>query len=184
MRLSVSVAITAFGLSLGLMAATVPDVEFVGGTTKIIPLNTMGTLDAATTNGLHFRYGRGDFDLPYNRIIRTEIGETPGHHLWKVPVPHLGKGTRLLTVTYKEGESGTGMVTFRAATSTISAINSEIDDQKRAPAVATSTPTKSVDKKATGEDWWGDAYWRTNRNKSKWPGQTSEAQPSGGGGSR
>ncbi len=180
MRLFASIAMAA-GFSLALMAATAPDVEFVGGTTKLIPLNTFGTLDAATASGLHFRYGKSDFDVPYSRIVRTEVGETPGAHLWKVPMPHLGKSTRLLTVTYKEGESGTGMVTFRASTSTISAINSEIDDQRKAPSAAAAS-TKGVDKKATGEEWWGDTYWRTNRNKAKWPnGQTADAQQSGGG---
>lgn len=170
MRLAVLTAFAVFTLSGA-------QVEYVGGSTKSIPLNTSGTLEAMTGSGVHFQYGKSAYDVPYSKIIRTDVGSTEGRRLWKVPVPHLvpAKAPKLLTITYREGETGSGSVTFRAAASTITELADQIELQRKAPKTAA---LKTGGNTATGLDWWGDNYWRTNRNKTKWPSDTEA--PGGG----
>jgi hypothetical protein len=183
----------------------------VSGTVKTIPSNSVGALDTNSPAELRFHYGSSVYALPYQKISNAEIVEPAGHHLWKVPVPKLGKGARLLSITIREGDE-TGMLTFRTSASEANRIAADINEHgKRKNAVKTSdvkpdAPMTSAakrgnkpDKKqaahaksakaktsdveastgkpaAAQEAWWGDRYWKTTRNKDKWPsGQPADA---------
>jgi hypothetical protein len=86
------------------------------------------------------------------------------------------KNPRLLTITYREGEKGSGMLTFRAPASAVAVVRSKIEQQLHNPGPAAVRAGQTAAKSATGEDWWGDSYWRTNRNHSKWPSGDAEVQ--------
>jgi hypothetical protein len=119
---------------------------------------------------LRFRYGKSVFALPYQQITNTQVVEPDGKHLWKVPVPTLGKGSRLLTITFKDGDESR-MLTFKAPAYTVSHLLSTIDDRRQTPKTASVSASASAKASVTEtpEVWWGDRYWRTNRNKAKWP---------------
>src|ERR1700758_4097404 len=106
MRRSVLIsAVLAFVTPSMTLARTSTTVEFVSGNVKSIPANTTGSMDTASPSDLTFHFGKSVFSLPYQTITNTEVTEPTGHHLWRVPVPKLGKNARFLNITYREGES-------------------------------------------------------------------------------
>ena len=147
----------------------------VGGTVKGIPANSVGSLDVTNSSELRFHYGKSVFALPYQQITNTQVVEPDGRHLWKVPVPTLGKGSRLLTITFKDGDASR-MLTFKAPAHTVSQLVSAIDDRRETPKTASASASAKASVTQTPEVWWGDRYWKTNRNKAKWPTPESETQ--------
>jgi len=145
-------------------AGTAKTAEFVSGSEKTIPANTLGSLDVDSSTELRFHYGQAVFALPYQKITGTEVVEPNGRHLWKVKMPPIGKSSRFLTITYKEGETSR-MMTFRAPTNQVSYLVSTIDERR-----------KPKDLAKASDEWWGDKVWRTTRNKSKWPNADGDAQ--------
>src|SRR5947209_19675090 len=86
-------------------AATANTARMVGGTLTSIPENSIGSLDAASPSELRFHYAKSVFTLPYENITNSQVVTPEGRHLWRVPVPTLGKGSRLLTITFHEGDA-------------------------------------------------------------------------------
>jgi hypothetical protein len=151
-------------------AGTVRNAEFVSGTLTTIPANTVGSLDVDNSTELTFHYGQSVFTLPFQNITNTQVVEPNGRHLWKVPVPKLGRSSRFLTITYSEGDKSR-MLTFKASTDDVTDMVGTINQRRKDPKGASAKASK------TEEDWWGDRYWRTNRNKAKWP--NGDADPQG-----
>lgn len=178
MRLSVLIASTIAVLLLlpsGVFAASRTQAEYLGGTSKAIPVNTVGVLETASGKELQFHYGQSVYSVPLEKIVGAEVTGTPGKHIWRVPVPHVvpGKSPRLLTIRYREGETGSGTLTFRGSSA---AVTSLADTLTRPNTAVKATATKT----STGEEWWGDVYWRTTRNKDKWPSASAGDTTAGG----
>ena len=137
-------------------------IEYTGGTVKTIPENSTGMFNFDDPNFLRFNYGGGAFSLPYEQITATEVTRAEAHHiLRKVPVPSLNPGKRKasLALKYKDAAGATGTLNFgltagqaEEACDTIAA--------KKAFAEAASAQQSG--------DWWGDRFWKTNRNKDAW----------------
>lgn len=216
MRRSFLIAAAVFSMvPAATWAGTANTVEFVGGNVKSIPANTTGSLDASGSSELSFHYGKSVLRVPYQSIVHTEVTEPTGMHLWRVPVPKLGKGARFLNISYKDGES-TRMLTFKAPAGNVSELVSTIEQHrnpkpqlsakesnpeakaaskekaskektpkhvaskasksdkksKKSEEIAKAekpAPEKKADIKTDTAEWWGDSYWRTTRNKTKWP---------------
>jgi len=167
------------------LAGTATTAEFVSGTVMSIPAHTTGSLDTGSSTELRFRYGKSVFSLPYTNITHAEVTEPWGKHLWRVPVPKLGKSERFLNISYREG-SDSRMLTFKAPTSAVKGLLSNIKEHREDPrhvtAAAPTTgaappPAKPPSIKTDTVAWWGDRYWRTTRNKAKWPDVPAENAP-------
>jgi hypothetical protein len=142
-------------------------VEYVGGTVKAIPMNSVGFLNVYEPKVLKFNYGQSEYKLPYDQITGTEItkGETK-HVLKKLPVPSLfGRKKETLTISYKDPAGATGTLTFELAAKQASIVQNTIAEQK---AIAQATANQS-------DEWWGDKYWKTNSNRSAWEAKTATA---------
>ena len=142
--------------------------EYVGGSVKSIPMNSIGFLDADNAKALHFSYGQSVYKLPYEQITGTEITKSDTKRvLKKIPVPTFGRRKETLTIRYKDASGATGTLEFDLAHRYALAIQDSIAEQKAAPQSATQS-----------DEWWGDRYWKTNSNKAAWeaPAQTA-AQP-------
>jgi len=174
--LIVLTATVALMTPAAIYAASPNTALLVSGTVKGIPANSVGSLDVTNSAELRFHYGKSVFALPYQQITNTQVVEPDGRHLWKVHVPTLGKGSRLLTITFKDGDASR-MLTFKAPAPTVSHLVSTIDDRRETPKTASPASTSAkASVTQTPELWWGDRYWKTNRNKAKWPAPESEAQ--------
>ncbi len=145
--------------------------EYVGGTVKSIPMNSTGFLDLDDAKVLKFNYGKSVYKLPYEEITGTEItkGETR-HVLKKVPVPSLfGRKKETLTISYKDPAGASGTLTFELTARLASSIQDTIAEQKAMPQAAAAAAANQSD------EWWGDRYWKTNRNKATWEGDSTTA---------
>jgi len=153
--------------------------EFISGSMTSIPAGTSGSLDTSSHTELQFRYHGSVFSVPYQRITDTETVSAGGRHLWKVPVPSLGKSARLLTIAYRTADDSPATITFKAPAPIVSTLVSTIDERK-APEQQPSPLKMREAAKQAEEVWWGNRYWRTLNNKSKWPQLAdSQSAPSG-----
>jgi hypothetical protein len=149
---------------------------YVGGSVKSIPLNLIGTLDVSERGELRFDYGTGTYKLPCNQITSTAVTQDETRHilpkvpvLHKIPVPSLlpGRKKETLTVNYKNAAGASGTLNFELTASQASALLEII-------AIKKATPETSASSQSDG-DWWGDKYWKTNRNRTGWEGGANPA---------
>jgi hypothetical protein len=145
--------------------------EYVGGTVKSIPMNTTGFLNLDDTKVMKFNYGPAAYKLPYEQITGTEVTKGDTRHVLKrVPVPSFfGRKKETLTISYKDAEGVTGKLSFEVSARIASNVQTTIAELKALPEAAAAN---------LSNEWWGDKYWKTVRNKSTWEaGSASTAQP-------
>jgi hypothetical protein len=151
---------------------------YVGGSVKSIPLNLIGTLDVSERGDLRFDYGTGTYKLPCTQITSTATTQDEARrilHRFKVPSIAPGRKKETLTVNYKDAAGVNGTLNFELTAAQASALLETIAIKKAAP------DTAAFGK--NDEDWWGDKYWKTNRNRNEWEGganaasQTAQAVP-------
>jgi hypothetical protein len=143
------------------------EAEYVGGTVKTIPANTTGALNLDDNKDLRFYFGKSTYRLAYDQITSAETLGGEEHH-------GLGKITGLFSrISRKKRE--TLSVIFQDAAGTSGALNFELTAEQATDARATIGQRTRL--AANGEDpeqWWGDKYWKTTRNRGAW---ASERQP-------
>ncbi len=141
-------------------------VSFIEGTSKGIAPHTVGTLVMRENKQMVFRYAKGSVAIPYQSITNAEIGPTrgrdagPSYKVWNAP-KRFGNKTRYLTILYTENGTTNKLVfelADKAATLTVAQI--EIAQGKRQGTVQSTADNDEL--------WWGDKFWRTNRNADKW----------------
>jgi|SRR5947209_7471515 len=151
------------------------DAEYLGGTVKSIPVNTVGTLDLSDSRSLLFRYGRAVYKLAFEDIKSFEISHSNSVRrvLGHVPVPHSPwrKQDAIVNLSFRSEEMPTGTLSFKIAsndlTTTEWTLKSRIEDPNHNSLVA--------DRAKLPESWWGDRYWRTTRNSAGWPSIDAES---------
>ena len=146
-------------------------VEYVGGTVKSIPANSTGTFSFDDAKELRFNYNNTSYSLPYDQVATTDVTKGESHHiLRKIPVPSFSPGKRkeTLTIGYKDASGTAGTLNFELTADQATEACDTIAAKKAA--IAAGVAARSI-------DWWGDKYWKTNRNQSTWETQTA-AQPS------
>jgi len=143
--------------------------EYTSGTVKSIPLNSVGALNADDLKVLRFFYGQTVYRLPYDQITGTEIAKGETHRVMKkFPLPSLfGRSKETLTITFKDASGATGTLSFELAGRYASSIQDSIAELKTLPPSTVANGSN---------DWWGDRYWKTNRNKSTWEEEAASAQ--------
>jgi hypothetical protein len=151
---------------------------YVGGSVKSIPINLIGTLDVNERGELRFDYGTGNYKLPCTEITSTAITQDEARRiLHRIRVPSItpGRKKETLTVNYKDAAGVSGTLNFELTASQASALLETI-------AIKKATPETAVSGRGS-DDWWGDKYWKTTRNRSEWEGganpasQTAQAAP-------
>ena len=149
---------------------------YVGGSVKSIPLNLIGELDVSERGELRFDYGTGTYKLPCTQITSTAITQDEARHLphripvlRRIPVPSLAPGRKkeTLTVNYKDAAGISGTLNFELTASQASALLETIAVKKAIPETAASSQG--------WDDWWGDKYWKTIRNRTEWEGGANPA---------
>lgn len=143
-------------------------IAYVGGTVKSIPADAVGSFDFDDTRDFRFLFSDGFYAIPYEQITKTEVTSSdPTHHiLRKIPAPSFHK-KETLTVSFKDANGTTGNLSFELSQNQAN-IATDTIEAKKAFATAVAIPSN---------DWWGDRYWKTNRNKSDWSTKTASAPP-------
>jgi len=145
-------------------------VQFVTGTTNAIPHNAAGSIDTTDAINLRFCTGDGLFVLPWTKITGTAIAEPETKRVWKMRVPAMHEAERLLTINYRDDDK-TGTLTFRATATMAASLSDKIESQRKAALEAAAMPQRPAEK-----TWWGDSWWRTNRNHAKWQSPDADSQ--------
>ena len=146
-------------------------VEYVGGTVKSIPANSTGAFGFEDAKELRFNYNGASYSLPYEQIATTDVTKGESHHiLRKIPVPSFSPGKRkeTLTIAYKDASGTAGTLNFELTADQATETCDIIAAKKAAIAAGVA---------ARSNDFWGDKYWKTNRNQATWETQTA-SQPS------
>lgn len=148
-------------------------VQYVGGTVKSIPIDSIGTLNLDGTKELRFDYGESNYKLPYEQITGTEITKSETRHiLGKIPVPSSlipGRKKETLSISYKDAAGVPGTLNFELPAREASAVSEIIATKKTAP------PQTAAQNQP--DEWWGDRYWKTLRNQATWEaGATTAAK--------
>ena len=167
----------------GLLFAALPtavlrganSVEYVGGTVQSIPANSAGNFNFDDGSKLRFVYSGHVYELAYEQVTTMDITKAEGHHiLHKIPVPslnpHLRKET--LAIHYKDPAGTVQTLNFELTADAASETQDTIALKKIGPGSV-------IANRST--DWWGDNYWKTNRNRSAWEtganGQAGASSP-------
>jgi hypothetical protein len=152
-----------------MLCRTSGTVQYVGGTVEAIPVNAAGTFNFDDARELQFNYGGSIYKLPYQQITSMDIKRAELRRVHHVPVPSVfpSHWRDVLSISYKDPAGATGTLKFEMPT--LEAINARDSiDQKKAPA-GESTATSQ------NNQWWGDSYWKTTRNKAAWDAQNKQA---------
>lgn len=167
-----------------------------GNLTGVTP-NSGGTLTFDDEKAMHLRTGLTQFAVPYEGVSHAELGavKTTSHAVafYKVWERHKPKTeTQLLVVNFKNDQGEEKTMTLELARPAAQSILSDLQTRTgknfgaaqpaktevastRTDAAATSktTPKKNdpmgvavPDKNS--DPWWGDGWWKTQRNQDKW----------------
>jgi hypothetical protein len=158
-----------------LRSAPTTEAEYVGGTAKGIPLNAIGSLSFDDSKELRFQYGKSVFQLPYASITATDV-TSRGHFyhvLGHIPVPRLFSrgGPQIFSIRYKDASGGNATASFEMAAKAIPATREALAARQEPQSGALASAPAS----GQPEAWWGDHVWKTTRNRSTWPGDTTPA---------
>jgi len=143
-------------------------VQYVGGTVKSIPVNSTGTLNFDDAKEFRFIYNGTVYKLAYDQIISTDIEKAEIRrvaHIFPVMSPVASRRKQVLVINYKDSSGATGAVNFELAAYK-AADAQETIAAKRSPM----SPAAAA---AASNEWWGDSFWRTNRNKAQWDAQAA-----------
>jgi hypothetical protein len=143
---------------------------YVGGSVKSIPIDLVGVLDVSDKGELRFDYGTATYKLPCTQITSTAITQGETRHIFhRIPVPNVmpNRKKETLTINYKDAAGANGTLNFELASSQASMLLEIIAIKKATPAITASG--------VSGDDWWGDKYWKTTRNRADWEGGANTA---------
>ncbi len=152
---------------------------YVDGNVPSLKPNTGGTLVFSDQKSITFRTGLADVAVPYANISRAELGATQEHsHEGGLPGPlkvlnrfHKSE-TQLLTLQFKNGLGDVQTMTLSLAKPAASSVLSTIEEHTGKTPVkkdsAEKTASAKTDSKDSKDAWWGDSYWKTNRNVASW----------------
>jgi hypothetical protein len=178
--------------------ATRPETAtYVDGNIASVSPNSGGTLDFSDESAINFKTSSETVAVPYAGISKTELGVTkvhshsvPMYKVWSLQ-KRFSENTRtqLLTLGFKNADGEDKTMTLELAQPAAKNVLATIRTRTAKNAtpvqnavVASAAPTKPATKaQATtpsGDEWWGDQYWKTTRNTGKWnkPAGTTAAE--------
>jgi hypothetical protein len=163
--------VLAYGLFVSGSAFGAPRPEtstYIDGNVSTLKPNTGGTLVFTDEKSMTFRTGLAEVAVPYSSITKAQLGAL------KV-LAHLHRTeTQLLIVEFKNGLGESQTMTLSLAKPAAGNVLSTIEVHTAKPAEAKAAEKSIVasataDPKSDSKDaWWGDSFWKTNRNQDTW----------------
>lgn len=149
------------------------EAQYVYGTVKTIPSNTVGALDLTDPGELQFQYGDLKYRLPYRQIksFRLYGAKSAPRTIAHLPLPKLPAfhpHEQMLDVSFFEKEGSVGTVSFRLTGKNLVAAEWMLSERIREDKEA----AQSAGRTKLTDPWWGDKYWKTTRNRPGWDAPT------------
>ena len=178
--LSITQVATLGVATVGLCVAEEPAAAYIEGTVEAVPAKATGVLKVDNANTLHFLYGNSDLAIPGNSIRFYKWGRringvgdqfaVGAKAISHTLLPMLRPDSKLLTVNFKTtNDSKAREVVFSVPKSQVGELSPLLNEWLR---VNNALP--SVDSE---EIWWGNRYWRTNRNRAAWDAAAQKPNP-------
>jgi len=176
MRTFSILVLTALACGASFAALRPETVTYVNGNLPGIAPNSGGTLLFSDETAMYLRTGSEIIAVPYAGISKAELGltkanshDTPLYKVWSLPKRVMGKtATQYLTVDFKTTEGEEKNITLELAKSSAKDVLFTIRSNK---AQAAKPPF------AAKSEWWGDEYWKTNRNRDLWNKPSTAGAP-------
>jgi hypothetical protein len=155
------------------------DAEYLGGSSRAIPGNTIGTLDLSDSQELRFRYGKSVYRLPYSQIDGFDFSAGPRHRVFhKVTVS--GKlwprKHNILNISVRDEKGEVSSMSFALTGKAVASAAESVLEARTTSFNAANSGRPDV--------WWGDKYWRTTRNNPNWPSPERDAQTAAAAGTK
>ncbi len=157
---------------------------YLDGTIKDIPWNTSGKINLTDPSAFHFEYGDMKYSIPAGRIqgYRWEreviggFGEQVSQGMNKVGraiLPMFYNDSKFLTVRFRNSDdTATDRIVFAVPRELEKAADPLLAAWVRRN-LASPVAAASI---SEADAWWGNRYWRTNRNRHLWTARP-DAQP-------
>jgi hypothetical protein len=155
-----TLAILSGGLLLAVDSASV---TYIDGNVADLAPNTGATLYLTNPGSMELKTSLHKVRITYSQISKAELGSVethyaeaqPAYKVWALPKRLMKPETRTMTVAFTN-ESG------QDQTITI--------EMSRAAAEGAFAVIERHNAKIADSNWWGDSYWKTNRNQDQWNG--------------
>ncbi len=175
---------TASFAALGLLACACmfgdprPETStYIDGNVAALKPNTGGTLVFSDSKAVLFRTGLAEVSVPYAGIRKAELGATKVHShdgpAYKVWTRLHRTETQLLTVDFKNDEGEDRTMTLELAKPAAAAVLATIQEHTSStdPLSLAAGGAGNRNAATNGSAWWGDEYWKTNKNLTTWTNQ-------------
>lgn len=154
-------------LCAGLAMAEAHLATYVDGNLEGFNAHSGATVDLAGLKAIEVQSGESKVEVPFAGISRAEAGEViehstdePLYKVWTLPGRFFNKReTQHVKLDYKSDKGESRTLTLEMEREAVESLLARIEERTagKAPAKAPSA-------------WWGDAMWKTNRNKTDWGG--------------
>lgn len=168
--------LVALGYAAAFAAPPSQTTTYVDGNISGLTANTGATLSFDDDKAMYLHAGETTVPVPYAGVSHAELGaikdnsHAPIYKFWS----HLKKSpkteTQLLIVNFKNEQGDDKTMTLELAEQGASSVLADLEARtgknfsgKKKDPMATA---KSVSRQA--DSWWGDEYWKTDRNADKW----------------
>ena len=164
MRFPTFLTLTTLACGLAFAADGPQTVTYISGNLDGLAANTGATLDVSGSKAIAFNNGTVKVEVPYAGISRAELGEAtefsneePLYKVWALHKRFVGKRTvQQVTLDFKTAAGESKTLTIEAEQSVAENVVAAIESHTAQAAQKTG--------------WWGDAMWKTTRNKDQWGG--------------
>jgi hypothetical protein len=157
-------------LAGGLVAAADSEtVTYIGGTVADLAPNSGATLYLNNPQSMELRTPLHTVQVPYGQISKAELGSVTVHSsepealykVWALPKRLMKSETQQMTVAFSNGNGQDQTMTIELSKPAASGLLAKIQRHNG---------------KIADNNWWGDSYWKTTRNKDSWGGAGTVAQ--------
>jgi hypothetical protein len=146
-----------------LAAADSATVTYIDGNIADLSPNSGATLYMTNAQSMELKTLEHSVQVPYSQISKAELGNIqvhtsepePLYKVWALPKRLIRSETRQMTLGFTNGNGQDQTMTI---------------EMSRTAADSTLATIERHSAKVSNNNWWGDGYWKTNRNKDTWGG--------------
>ena len=152
-----------------LLAADSQTVTYIDGNIADFAPNSGASLYLTNPQSMELRTPLHTVQVPYGQISKAELGAVKVHtaepeklyKVWALPKRFIKSETRQMTVAFKDASGQDQNMTIEMSNSAATGLLATIEHHNA---------------KVANNNWWGDDYWKTTRNKDQWGGAGTVAK--------
>ena len=152
-----------------LAAADSATVTYIDGNVADLTPNSGATLYMTNPQTLELKTPLHKVQIPYAQISKAEVGSVmvhsadpePLYKVWALPKRLMKSETQQMTLAFKDANGQDQKMTIEMSKTSADSVLATIESHSA---------------KVANTGWWGDTYWKTNRNRDSWGGAGTVAQ--------